>query len=153
LLPYSEKAGGLIGQVFCWFLPKNGKKLKDKKYTGLQTRLEKALKEVAYYKRLSKEAGDLRLRETEELSGLISKLKQAEKEREMLIFELKDALSQVKALSGLLPICASCKKIKNDKGHWEQMEIYIRNRSEVNFSHGICPECAEKLYPEYYKKK
>jgi len=115
--------------------------------------LEKALKEVAYYKRLSKEAGDLRLRETEELSGLISKLKQAEKEREMLIFELKDALSQVKALSGLLPICASCKKIKNDKGHWEQMEIYIRNRSEVNFSHGICPECAEKLYPEYYKKK
>ena len=85
--------------------------------------------------------------------GLALMRKQLEEERERLILELREALSKVKTLSGLLPICASCKKIRNDKGYWEQMEIYIRDRSEADFSHGICPECAEKLYPEYYKKK
>ena len=70
-----------------------------------------------------------------------------------LILELKEALSQVKTLSGLLPICASCKKIRNDKGYWEQMEMYIRDHSEADFSRGICPECAERLYPQYFKKK
>jgi hypothetical protein len=83
----------------------------------------------------------------------ITERKQAEEERERLILELREALSQVKTLSGLLPICASCKKIRNDEGYWEQMEIYIRDHSEADFSHGICPECAQKLYPEYYKKK
>jgi hypothetical protein len=83
----------------------------------------------------------------------ITEHKQAEEERERLILELQEALSQVKTLSGLLPICASCKKIRNDEGYWEQMEIYISEHSEVDFSHGICPECAQKLYPEYYKKK
>ena len=83
----------------------------------------------------------------------ITERKKTEAERERLILELKEALSQVKALSGLLPICSSCKKIRNDKGYWEQMEIYISDHSEADFSHGICPECAEKLYPEYYKKK
>jgi len=53
----------------------------------------------------------------------------------------------------LIPICSSCKKILNDKGYWEQMELYIRDHSEADFSHGICPECAEELYPEFYKKK
>ncbi|MBA4390530.1 MAG: hypothetical protein C0399_06300 [Syntrophus sp. (in: bacteria)] len=79
--------------------------------------------------------------------------KRAEEEREGLILKLREALSQVKALSGLLPICASCKKIRNDKGYWEQMEVYIRDHSEADFTHGICPECVQKLYPEYYKKK
>ncbi len=83
----------------------------------------------------------------------ITKHKEAEEERDRLVLELKDALSQVKTLSGLLPICASCKKIENNKGCWEEMEVYIRDHSEADFSHGICPECAEKLYPEYYKKK
>jgi len=79
--------------------------------------------------------------------------KQAEKEREQLILNLEKALSEVKKLSGLLPICASCKNIRNDKGYWEQMEIYIRDHSEADFSHGICPECMAKLYPKYYNKK
>jgi len=79
--------------------------------------------------------------------------KKAEEEKERLIQALQEALSQVKTLQGLLPICASCKKIKNDKGYWEQIEVYIREHSEADFSHGICPECAEKLYPEYYKKR
>jgi hypothetical protein len=56
-------------------------------------------------------------------------------------------------LRGLLPICSSCKKIRNDQGYWEQIEVYIRDHSEADFSHGICPECAQKLYPELYKKK
>lgn len=61
--------------------------------------------------------------------------------------ELEKALAEVKRLSGFLPICASCKKIRDDEGYWQQVEVYIRDRSEAQFSHGICPDCAEKLYP------
>ena len=63
--------------------------------------------------------------------------------------QLEKSAAEVKRLGGLLPICASCKKIRNDKGYWEQVEQYIGDRSEAEFSHGICPECARKLYPEY----
>lgn len=84
----------------------------------------------------------------------ISDRKRIEAEREKLIHELTDALSQVKVLSGLLPVCASCKKIRNDKGNWEQMEVYIRDRSDATFTHGYCPECMEKLRSELnFKKK
>ena len=69
-----------------------------------------------------------------------------EKDRERLIRELQDALSKVKKLSGFLPICASCKRIRDDKGYWNQIESYIRDHSDIDFSHGICPECAQKLY-------
>ena len=65
--------------------------------------------------------------------------------------KLQDALDNVKTLSGLLPICANCKKIRDDKGYWNQIEVYIRDHSEVDFSHSICPECAKKLYPDFYK--
>jgi len=78
--------------------------------------------------------------------------KQAREERENLIVELRRALDNVNTLSGLLPICSACKRIRNDKGYWEQIEVYIRDHSEADFSHGICPECARKLYPEYYKE-
>ena len=61
--------------------------------------------------------------------------------------KLYASLSQVKRLSGLLPICASCKKIRDDQGYWKQIESYIRDHSEANFSHSICPECSMKLYP------
>lgn len=73
-----------------------------------------------------------------------------EKEREELIDELKLSLEKVKTLSGFLPICASCKKIRDDKGYWNQIESYIAKHSEAEFSHGVCPECAEKLYPELF---
>jgi FixJ family two-component response regulator len=79
--------------------------------------------------------------------------KRSEAERERLIQELQNALAQVKTLSGLLPICASCKKIRDDKGYWNQIEGYIEKHSDAVFSHGICPECANKLYPNYLKKK
>ena len=78
----------------------------------------------------------------------ISKQKAIEREREALIDQLKTALSQVKQLSGLLPICSSCKKIRDDKGYWSQIEVCIRSHSEADFSHGICPECTNRLYPE-----
>jgi len=74
--------------------------------------------------------------------------KLAEAAREKLISELETALAKVKKLSGMLPICSSCKKIRDDKGYWNQIEEYIRAHSEADFSHGICPECARKLYPE-----
>ncbi|MGC8603501.1 MAG: response regulator, partial [Desulfomonilaceae bacterium] len=65
-----------------------------------------------------------------------------------LILELQHALAQVKKLSGFIPICASCKKIRDDKGYWRQVEEYIRDHSEALFSHSICPDCMKKLYPE-----
>jgi hypothetical protein len=76
------------------------------------------------------------------------RIREGEAEREKLIRELQGALAKVKTLSGFLPICMSCKKIRNDKGYWEQVEVYIRDHSEAEFSHGICPECMKKLYPD-----
>jgi PAS domain S-box-containing protein len=78
----------------------------------------------------------------------ITKRKQAENEREKLLKELRKALENVKALSGLLPICASCKKIRDDKGYWNQIEHYIHTHSEAEFSHGLCPDCVIELYPD-----
>ena len=67
------------------------------------------------------------------------------------VTDLQEALGKVKMLSGLLPICASCKKIRDDKGYWNQIESFIHDHSEAEFSHGICPECAKQLYPDFYK--
>jgi len=63
---------------------------------------------------------------------------------------LQDALDNIETLEGLLPICANCKNIRDDDGYWQQVEVYIRQHSKVNFSHSICPECAHKLYPGLY---
>jgi len=62
--------------------------------------------------------------------------------------KLEKALVDVKTIEGFIPICASCKKIRDDSGYWNQVESYIKNRSDVEFSHSICPECAKELYPE-----
>lgn len=83
----------------------------------------------------------------------IAERKRTEEERNKLIDELKKALSEVKRLSGLLPICSSCKKIRDDEGYWRQIEQYIGERSEAEFTHGFCPDCAEKLYPGRSKEK
>ncbi|HXW68624.1 MAG TPA: transporter substrate-binding domain-containing protein [Dissulfurispiraceae bacterium] len=80
----------------------------------------------------------------------ITERKRMETERSNLIIELQEALSKVKQLSGLLPICASCKKIRDDRGYWQRIETYISEHSEALFTHGICPVCAKKMYPEYY---
>jgi len=78
--------------------------------------------------------------------------KRMEEEREKLITELQESLLKVKTLRGLIPICASCKKIRNDKGYWDDVESYVSKHSDAVFSHGICPDCLEKLYPEQYKR-
>lgn len=76
----------------------------------------------------------------------ISERVQTEQEKEELIKKLQETLSEVKQLSGLLPICASCKKIRDDQGYWNQIESYIHKHSEAKFSHGMCPECSDRIY-------
>ncbi len=77
----------------------------------------------------------------------ITKRKLAEMALEAEHDKLLKAIEEIKVLSGLLPICAACKKIRDDKGYWNQIEVYIRDHSEADFSHSICPECSKKLYP------
>ena len=76
--------------------------------------------------------------------------KQSELEREKYIKEIEDALGKIKKLEGMLPICCSCKKIRDDKGAWHQIEEYISDHSEAEFTHGMCPECIKNHYPGYY---
>jgi PAS domain S-box-containing protein len=83
----------------------------------------------------------------------ITQRKELEQQREQLIIDHMHALSQIKTLSGMLPICASCKRVRDDQGYWNQIESYVEQHSEAEFSHGICPECAKKIYPKYYKGK
>jgi hypothetical protein len=73
-------------------------------------------------------------------------------ERRKLLVQLEQSTSEIKKLRGILPICANCKKIRDDQGYWTQVETYIRDNTGTEFSHGICPDCAEKLYPAYFKK-
>jgi hypothetical protein len=78
----------------------------------------------------------------------------AAQSQKILISRLQKALKEVKTLSGLLPICASCKRIRSEEdGSWQPIEDYIASHSEADFSHGICPQCANRLYPELYQKK
>ena len=83
----------------------------------------------------------------------ITERRRFEEEREQLIADLKEALAKVTALSGLLPICASCKGIRNDKGYWTKIEAYLQAHSSAEFTHSICPDCAKKLYPELYSNE
>jgi hypothetical protein len=79
----------------------------------------------------------------------IKRRKRAETDKERLIVQLQETLDKVKTLKGLIPICASCKKIRDDRGYWNQIEVYIREHSDADFSHGMCPECMKKWYPDY----
>ncbi|MBN2536601.1 MAG: response regulator [Spirochaetales bacterium] len=78
--------------------------------------------------------------------------KKLEIEREKMIVELQNALAKIKTLRGLLPICSFCKKIRDDQGYWKQIEVYMKEHSDANFSHSICPKCAKKYYPHLYKE-
>jgi hypothetical protein len=84
-----------------------------------------------------------------ELASVALRERRAEEERARITEELQQALAKVKTLRGLLPICSQCKKIRDDKGYWQQVEVYIRDHSEADFSHSICPECGREFYPEY----
>jgi len=83
----------------------------------------------------------------------ITALKLMEEETHRLNVELNDAMTQIKTLRGLIPICAACKKIRDDKGYWNQLEIYLEDHSEAVFSHGLCPECFQIYFPEAAKPR
>ncbi len=74
------------------------------------------------------------------------KVEERTKELNVKVIQLQEALSEIKKLSGLLPICSHCKKIKDDKGYWNNLEEYIQTHSDVSFSHGLCSECSDELY-------
>jgi len=79
----------------------------------------------------------------------IRRSRRAEAEKDALIRELRSALAEVDTLQGIIPICASCKKIRDDEGFWHQVEAYMAAHSKALFTHGICPECMKRLYPKY----
>ncbi len=83
----------------------------------------------------------------------ITERKKIEEERTKMIEQLNETLSKVRTLSGLLPICASCKKIRDDKGYWQKLETFVHEHSNAEFSHSICPDCMERLYPDFTKRK
>ncbi len=82
----------------------------------------------------------------------ITARKHAEREKAELIKELQKTLAEVKTLRGIIPICMICKRIRNDKGFWEQVEVYVHHHSEANFSHGVCPDCMRERNPRVYQK-
>jgi hypothetical protein len=87
------------------------------------------------------------------LEDEISERKKVEKEKEALISKLQTTLSELKTLRGILPICSFCKKIRDDEGYWEQVEVNIKQRSDADFSHGVCPECTKKHYSQFIEPK
>jgi PAS domain S-box-containing protein len=88
-----------------------------------------------------------------EISRDITELKKAVAEKDRLIDQLQEAAEKIVTLKRLVPICSSCKNIRDDKGYWQQVEEYIRVHSGIQFSHSICPTCVKKLYPDYVKQK
>ena len=88
-----------------------------------------------------------------QLQNEIIERKRSERKMEQLIKDLKTALTNVKRLRGLIPICANCKKVRDDEGYWKEVESYIHEHSVAEFTHGICPDCMKKLYPQYYDRK
>ena len=97
--------------------------------------------------RIKMSPGDEKLRA--ELKEAVTE--QIAQQREQLIAELQEALDTIQVLTGIIPICASCKRIRDEQGDWQSIELYIRDHSAVEFSHGICPDCAAKLYPDFFK--
>jgi len=79
---------------------------------------------------------------------MASKLAVLSEEQKRLITDLQSALGNIRTLKGMLPICASCKKVRDDEGYWNQIEAYVSEHSEAEFTHGICPDCFRKLYPD-----
>jgi DNA-binding response OmpR family regulator len=75
-------------------------------------------------------------------------LREKEREQEELVSQLKEALAEIKTLKGFIPICALCKKIRDDEGYWDQLEVYISKHTDAKFTHGLCPECVEKYRAE-----
>lgn len=86
-------------------------------------------------------------------AAVVSKKRRIEQSRERLLGELQDALTHIKTLRGLVPICSSCKKVRNDRGYWDHVESYIQQHSLALFTHGLCPDCVTRLYADYQRAK
>jgi hypothetical protein len=80
---------------------------------------------------------------------LVDRRRDAERQREELIAQLEKSLEEIRTLRGILPICGHCKKIRNDKGYWEGLESYLGKHAQIDFTHGVCPDCAAKFYSEF----
>jgi hypothetical protein len=134
------------------------KKNFDRVLSGVSFTLEEEYGDTALERRYYENIYNPVINENGDIIGLslfladITNRKRMEEERERLINELQNALAKVKTLSGLFPVCANCKKIRNDEGEWEDIEVYIHKHSEADFSHGICPECARKLYSYHVRE-
>ncbi|MBU0728649.1 MAG: hypothetical protein KKE17_00500 [Proteobacteria bacterium] len=109
-----------------------------KKYFDIHFKLDQKVKERT--RELEKSNKNLKLE--------IKSRKKAEKEREKLITELRKALAEIKTLRNIIPICSKCKKIRDDQGIWNQIEAYFNKHADARFTHGLCPDCIHKLYPE-----
>jgi hypothetical protein len=114
--------------------------------------LQQAKKKIELYsetleQRVAEQTAEL-VKTNKQLQDEIEIRKEAETNKEKLIIDLQKTLKEVKVLRGFLPICSSCKKIRDDEGYWNQIESYIQARSDAEFSHSICPECAKRLYPD-----
>ena len=88
-----------------------------------------------------------------ELEAQAIEMRKEDDERKDLVEKLQQALAQVEGLRGILPICSSCKKIRDNNELWYEIEHYIASHTQVEFSHSICPDCEEELYPEYFRKR
>jgi DNA-directed RNA polymerase subunit M/transcription elongation factor TFIIS len=109
---------------------------------------------ITLIKEKSRDIVQNRLEESNlELKKNIEALEKANEEKNRLISDLEASAQEIKTLHGILPICVNCKKIRDDEGYWHQVEIYIRDHSEADFTHGLCPECRVKLYPQLTEVK
>ena len=160
---------GILGIVFTFVLAQTGEVMHNASLRALlmgihNERLSRVLtaekeKEEALNVQLQLEIAkriqsqDELHRRNQELEQLNSQLIATKTTLETTNKELEQAVFDIRQLSGMLPICASCKKIRNDNGYWQQIESYIRAHADVEFSHGICPDCAAKLYPDFLYKE
>jgi PAS domain S-box-containing protein len=111
-----------------------------------QETMEKARRELE--RRVQERTSDFQ-RANEKLHEEIAKQKKSEEERQKLLEQLQAALANIKTLSGLIPICSACKKVRDDQGFWNQIETYVHKHSHAEFSHGVCPDCMKELYPDF----
>jgi len=100
---------------------------------------------------LIRERTDELMKTNEMLKTEILERQAIDEDRKKLVDDLQEALDNIKTLKGLIPICASCKKIRDDNGYWNDLELYVNEHSEIEFSHSLCPDCLKKHYPEEYK--
>jgi K+-sensing histidine kinase KdpD len=139
---------GTLSATYLFIQPRNSfavHDLKDQVALGLYVFVGLVTTSLSESLRAAQRRAESRQRQLEQE---VAERRRVEEQRELLIGQLQEALDTVKTLRGLLPLCAWCKSIRNDRGYWERLETYLWNNLDVEFTHGICPECAEKVQAE-----